>query len=301
MLGGALTGVVRSRKRLVAVAAAGFAAAFVAGAPGTATASHEALLFPAAAGTRWEVFAGYNTATHSAPNAWELDLVRTDAETAGTPVLAPISGRVSYTSSDCMTVRTDGISVLLCHLFVDRGIERGVDVSRGDRLGVVAPAHAAGNNGLPHIHMAVHDSSTSYFGLTLPLVGPYAIEGREFPATNAWNAYSGVKLVSTNGNSRSAPSLPVPPAPPTGPDAPTLSYVPVRGHSGLTIWSGGTITDLLGVAGGRGCSVRTFAVSSTQGTLVIYVAGAPSLVNSTFHSIFPGGTLPLSALFLRCA
>lgn len=284
--------------RLVAVAAAGFAAAFVAGVPGAATASHEALLFPAAAGTRWEVFAGYNTATHSAPNAWELDLVRTDAETAGTPVLAPISGRVSYTSSDCMTVRTDGISVLLCHLFVDRGLERGVDVSRGDRLGVVAPAHAAGNNGLPHIHMAVHDSSTSYFGRTLPLVGSYAIEGREFPPTSEWNAYSGVTLVSTNGSSRSAPSLP---APPTGPDAPTLSYVPALGRSGLTIWSGGTLANLIGVAGGRGCAVRTFAVSSPQGELVIYVPGAPSLVNRAFDSTFPGRTLPLSALFLRCA
>ena len=284
--------------RLVAVAAAGFAAAFVAGVPGAATASHEALLFPAAAGTRWEVFAGYNTATHSAPNAWELDLVRTDAETAGTPVLAPISGQVGYTSSDCMTVRTEGISVLLCHLFVDGGIERGVNVTRGDRLGVVAPAHAAGNNGLPHTHMAVHDRSSSYFGRTLPLAGPYAIEGREFPATSTWNAYSGVVLTLTNGSSRSAPSLP---APPTGPDAPTLSYVPARGHSGLTVWSGGTLTDLVVVAGGRGCSVRTFAATSPQGALVIYVAGAPSIVNRPFESAFPGGTLPLRALFLRCA
>jgi hypothetical protein len=285
----------------VAVAAAGFVAAFIAGAPGTATASHEALLLPAAAGTRWEVFAGYNTATHSAPNPWELDLVRTDAETAGTIVLAPISGRVSYTSSDCMTIRTDGISVLLCHLLVDRGIERGVDVSRGDRLGVVAPAHAAGNNGLPHIHMAVHDSSTSYFGLTLPLVGPYAIEGREFPATNTWNAYSGVTLFSTNGTSHSAPVQPAPPAPPTGPDAPTLSYLPARGHVGLSIWSGGTLTDLVAVAGAGGCPVRTFMTTSPGGVNVSYVVGAPSLVNRAFTSTFPGGTLPLSALFLRCA
>ncbi len=205
MLGGALTGVVPSRARPVAALAACLVVALVAtavvvsAAAPHAAAAESGLLLPAPAGTRWEVFAGYNTATHSAPNAWELDLVRTDAATEGTPVLAPISGRVSYTSSDCMTVRADGISVLLCHLFVDRDIARGVDVRRGDRLGVVAPAHAAGNNGLPHIHLAVHDSSSSYFGLTLPLVGRYAIEGREFPPTSAWNAYAGVALTSTNG------------------------------------------------------------------------------------------------------
>jgi hypothetical protein len=257
-----------------------------------------AVLFPAPAGTHWEVFAGYNTATHSAPNAWGLDLVRTDAETTGTLVLAPISGRISYTSSDCMTIRTDGISVLLCHLFVDRGIERGVDVSRGDRLGVVAPAHAAGNNGLLRIHMAVHDSSSSYFGLTLPLVGAYAIEGREFPPTSTWNAYQGVTLISTNGGSRAAPSLP---AAPSGPDAPTLSLVPAGGQAGLTLWSGGTLSDLFAVAGGRGCTVRTFAATAPSGALVVHVAGAPSIVNRAFESAFPAGVLPLSALFLRCA
>ncbi len=255
------------------------------------------MLFPAPAGTSWEIVAGYNTHTHSDPNPWELDFVRTDAETAGTPVLAPISGTVSYTSSDCMTVRTNGVSVLLCHLFVDGGIERGVEVAQGDRVGVVAPAYAAGNNGLPHIHMAVHDSSTSYFGLTLPLVGEYAIEGREFPPTSEWNAYQGVRMTSTNGSSHSSPLLPEPPA---GPGSPTLSLIPPPGHSGLTIWSGGPVLDLLAIASSGGCPPLTIAASASNGALVVYVAGAPSVVNRPFETAFPGGEMPQSALFLRC-
>ncbi len=67
------------------------------------------------------------------------------------------------------------------------------------------------------------------------------------------------------------------------------------------MWSGETLTDLLGVAGGRGCAVRTVAATSPQGVLVLYVAGAPSIVNRAFESTFSGGVLPLSALLLRCA
>ncbi len=69
-------------------------------------AAHAGLHLPAPAGTEWEVVGGYNTASHSAPNPYELDIVRTDDETAGTEVLAPVAGVVGYNSGDCITIRS---------------------------------------------------------------------------------------------------------------------------------------------------------------------------------------------------
>ncbi len=159
------------------------------------------LFVPAPAGTEWQIAAGYNTATHSAADGgdpYAIDIVRTDAATAGTPVLAPLDGTVAWLDPDCLEL-TDraGMRVLLCHFFHDPGVHDGLPVARGQRLGTVAPAGQAGNNGLAHIHVAVHYDHVNG-GVTVPLAGAYAMEGTALPAVTTFNAYAGTTFRSTN-------------------------------------------------------------------------------------------------------
>lgn len=155
------------------------------------------LLLPAAAGTLWQVAAGYNTVTHSPADgndAYALDIVRADAPTEGTPVLAPIEGVVSFTSASCVSI-TDAqrTTVLLCHLFPVANL-RGKAVARGALLGVVAPAGQANNNGLAHIHIALRSGTRA----PLPFDGAYVFDGAALPATAATNAHGGATFASTN-------------------------------------------------------------------------------------------------------
>ncbi len=164
-----------------------------------AGASHSVLHLPAPAGSKWQIVAGYNTVTHTGVDPYAIDIVRTDAATAGTPVLAPIGGTVRWASGDCVTIRDDhGLGILMCHLFADDGLYWGRRLTAGDRIGVVAPAGYAGNNGLAHIHLAVQGGGSAY-GDTIALAGRYALEGRDLPATSAPNAYAGQSFRSTNG------------------------------------------------------------------------------------------------------
>ena len=162
-------------------------------------ADHPSLLLPAPAGTEWLIVGGYNTATHTGGDPHALDIVRTDAPTEGTAVLAPVGGRITYVSSDCITIRdSHGLAVLLCHLFAADGLTNGDTVRRGEIVGQVAPSGAAGNNGLPHIHLALHTSFGGGQVQTIPFTAPYSLEERDLPPTTESNAYAGETFISTN-------------------------------------------------------------------------------------------------------
>ena len=145
----------------------------------SARAAENDLGFPAPAGTHWEIIAGYNTRTHSYSDGNDphaVDVVRTDGPTEDTMVLSPWDGELSWFDHSCVTVRNGDFSVLICHLFPDPGLQRGQVVARGQPLGVVAPPFYAGNNGLAHLHIAVHRTRGS--GLiegTVPFVGRFRI------------------------------------------------------------------------------------------------------------------------------
>ncbi|MCY3887338.1 MAG: hypothetical protein OXG19_06485 [Chloroflexi bacterium] len=162
----------------------------------SASAADADLGFPAPPGTHWEVVAGYNTRTHSYSDGNDphaIDVVRTDGPTEGTVVLAPWDGQLSWFDHSCVTIRNGDFSVLICHLFPDSGLQRGQVVARGQLLGIVAPPFYAGNNGLAHLHIAVHRTHGS--GLiqeSVPFTGRFALEGKELPATSEPNAYAGV-------------------------------------------------------------------------------------------------------------
>ncbi len=167
----------------------------------SARAAENDLGFPAPAGTHWKIIAGYNTYTHNPsdryPDPHAIDVVRTDGPTEGTVVLSPWDGVLSWSSNSCVTIRNGDFSVLLCHLFPDPGLQRGQSVARGQPLGVVAPPFYAGNNGLAHLHIAVHRTHGS--GLiegTVPFVGRFALEGTELADTSEPNAHAGVTFTA---------------------------------------------------------------------------------------------------------
>ena len=177
---------------------------------------------PADFGSQWVVIAGYNTYTHTAGDPDALDIVRLDAPTSGSRVLAPVAGTLRYVGSDCASVRAaDGLTHLLCHFFPLPGLERGMDVGLGQVLAEVAPDGFAGNNGIAHIHYAIHRNGQ---GQTLPFSGAYALEGFELANTGAWNEHANRAFVSSNralGAPASTPApAPVPEDPPPGDPAP---------------------------------------------------------------------------------
>ncbi|PZC43277.1 MAG: Rare lipoprotein A [Chloroflexi bacterium] len=191
-------------------------------ASGSAPVHAQAGVFPLPAdpGTVWSIVGGYNTGSHSGDDPHALDIVREDASTAGSLVRAPVSGTISFVSSECLTINNGaGLAVLLCHLFPEPGLFRGLPVREGDLLGTVAPAYFASNGGLPHIHLAVHQTRGS--GLiqgSIPLIGAWALEGIALPWTGEFNAHAGTRFVSSNGRNPAPAPAPAPGPPPPAPD-----------------------------------------------------------------------------------
>ena len=175
--------------------------------PGSTPAHAQGGVFPlpTEAGSVWQIVAGYNTATHSVadrndPHA--IDIVRVDADTTGSVVRAPIAGTISYIDySDCLTIDSGaGLALLLCHIFPDRSLSRYQSVRVGDYLGTVAPAYHANNNGLPHIHLAVHHTTGGgRLQGSIPLTGAWAVEGIDLPWSEQFNAHAGTRFTSSNG------------------------------------------------------------------------------------------------------
>ena len=158
---------------------------------------------PAQAGSEWQIVAGYNTGTHSEADRqdpYAIDIVRLDAPTADSPVLAPTAGTIGYLSSDCLTIRDHaGMGHLLCHINPRQGLTRGAQVEIGEQIGTVWPNGYGNNGGLAHIHYAVHHSQgAGQLGRTVPFTGPYTIEGIELHPGNQANLHAGSQFTSTN-------------------------------------------------------------------------------------------------------
>ena len=189
---------------VVAVAVlAGFALAGVGAAGGVP--------LPAEAGTEWRIVAGYNTGTHSEADGHDphaIDLVREDAATGGSAVLAPTSGAVSFISLDCLSIRDGaGMEHLLCHIQPTEGLRRGAQVVIGEQVGIVWEDGQGKNGGLAHIHYAVHQSrGGGRLGETVPFTGAYAIEGVELLAGSGFNLHGDERFVSTNRRDWQAPA-----------------------------------------------------------------------------------------------
>ncbi len=164
---------------------------------------------PAESGSTWRVIAGYNSGTHTGEDPHALDWVRVDSPTAGSVVLSPVDGALSYVGPECLAVRdANGMEHLLCHLWPDAGLVRDQAVRQGQPLGSVAPDGYAGNNGIAHIHYAVHYAlGGGYLGQTVPFSGAYALEGQELASSGEYSQWAGLTLTSSN-----QPAVPTAPA-----------------------------------------------------------------------------------------
>ncbi|MEE9277852.1 MAG: M23 family metallopeptidase [Dehalococcoidia bacterium] len=186
--------------------------------PHSARASEVGVPLPAEAGSQWRIVAGYNTGSHTGSDPHALDIVREDAPTAGSLVLAPVAGEISWLSSDCIVLRDGaGLAHLLCHVWTLDGVARGQTVAQGQPLATVAPAGFTGNGGLSHIHYAVHHTAGSgQLQNTVPFVGVYALEGRDLFDNGLFNEHMGQRFTSTNGaggNSGADPGTDLDPSP----------------------------------------------------------------------------------------
>ena len=272
-------------------------------APGASGGAEAAMTLnlPAPAGTEWEIIAGYNTATHSWADGTDphaIDIQRRDGETAYTPLLAPISGTIGFVSSRSLSVEyPNGYSILLSHIFPSSGLRWGQQVTAGQQIGVVAPAGQAGNGGVSHIHIAVHTGNVST-NPTVPLSGEYAIGGQALPATTAWNAYAGTRLISRNNGTTFAATPD--PAPSEPPGVMLQGAVRQDGRFSAVLFGGGSNAQLVSASG---CSASrvVFWTTDADGNFVLYIAAtAIPAVNAAWNAIFPSGIPAGTPLIARC-
>ena len=260
-------------------------------------------VFPAPAGSRWRIVAGYHTATHSVANGndpYAIDVVRDDALTEGTPVLAPLDATVAWRDTGCAVLADEaGTRILICHFVPIAGLAVGQAVARGEAIGEVAPAGAAGNNGLPHLHIAVNEDATPARA-NMPLIDAYALEGVGLPATAAANGYAGTLFVSTNGAPGAVtPIAAAPPEPAPEPPPPTLSGAIPASGVGTVLFSGGSSQELVAAAA---CPVDGLAFwGFDQGRLVTFLPAAMvPLVNARWNELFDAGIPAGTILIARC-
>lgn len=279
--------------------------------PHAAGAAPLGLRFPALAGTQWKTAAGYNTATHLGVDPYALDLVRADgAPTAGSPVLAPVSGTLGGggASQDCAWIRADTVTVLICHIITEP-FARNARITQGQLLGTVAPEGQKGNNGLSHIHLAVNLGGSS--GTSLPFDGDYTLDGVRLPATTEANAYTGTPIItSTNFAIAGGPVVTTgtPRASTTPTPTPSLALsqrgritsgiVQSEGIS-LVMFGGGTNAELVNAAA-CGSTSATFWVT-IGGRFVGYIPAAlVPQVNAEWNAQFAGGIPTNTPMLVRC-
>ena len=255
---------------------------------------------PADAGTVWTIAGGYNTPTHSVADGndpYAIDIVREDRTlTAGSVVRSPIAGTISYVDySDCLTINNgDGLAVLLCHIFPDSSLSRWDRVQQGQRLGEVAPEGYANNNGLAHIHLAVHRTTGGgRIGETIPLIGAWALEGIDLPQTEQPNAHVGTRFTSSNGDNPAPGSESDADDPQNGPtsDQSTALLVLQPGWN-MIGWT--AATPAAEIAAALGDSIRVmFAFDARTQTYRRFSPDAPALVNNLVELVPGDGLLIL--------
>ena len=251
---------------------------------------------PADAGTVWEIAVGYNTRTHSVADGNDphaIDIVRENrALTAESVVRSPIAGTVSYVSNDCLTIDNGaGLAVLLCHLFPDPSLARGVPVQVGAYLGTVAPAYHANNGGLPHIHLAVHHTTGGgRLDDTIPLIGAWALEGIDLPQTEQPNAHAGTRFTSSNGDNPAPGSESDADDPQNGPSSDQSAALLVL-QPGWNMIGWTAATPAAEIAAALGDRVRVmFAFDARAQSYRRFAPGRPARIND-LAEVVPGDGL----------
>jgi hypothetical protein len=82
------------------------------------------------------------------------------------------------------------------HLTVDRGWEPGDVIQQGDFVGTISPQGGEGFVQVPHIHIALWQSSDggNFNRVAAPFTGQFAISGNSFPANGTAFQWSGFEF-----------------------------------------------------------------------------------------------------------
>jgi hypothetical protein len=174
-------------------------------------------------GASAQIVQGYNGGTHHDASVYGLDLVLTNGETSGAPVLAPFDGTVPWAfapgeKTGCIEILAQDrrFGAMLCHVVLDRPFNRVERVARGQQLGAVGAPGMVGNNGLAHVHMELHAGGRSSDIVPFSASnGGLPLDGMDLPFTGATNEHAMEgSIVSTNalGAPPAAVAAPAPPS-----------------------------------------------------------------------------------------
>ncbi len=177
------------------------ALASIAPPPDVLTGQSTGIIWPFSSG-EWEVVQGYNGGTHQnrggfAQYYYSIDWARSDGNTAGQPIYAPVSGSIQWTDRGSGGILIDagnGYGVALFHVVVNGSASRGGSVERGQQIGVIAGPGDAGYMSMAHVEIAAWRLLDGGGHESVPFVGPNAIAGQEFPDTGGGNQHMGATV-----------------------------------------------------------------------------------------------------------
>jgi hypothetical protein len=174
-------------------------------------------------GASVQIVQGYNGGTHQGASVYGLDLVLTNGETSGAPVLAPFDGTVPWAfapgeKTGCIEIlATDRrYGAMLCHVVLDRPFSRGERVARGQQLGAVGAPGMVGNNGLAHVHMELHVGGRSSDIVPFSVAnGGLPLDGLDLPFTGLTNEHAMEGPILSTNALAGPPAAIAAPAPPS--------------------------------------------------------------------------------------
>ena len=177
------------------------ALASIAPPPDISTGQSTGIVWPFSGG-EWEVVQGYNGGTHQnrggfAQYYYSIDWARSDGNTAGQPIYAPVSGSIQWTDRGSGGILIDagnGYGVALFHVVVNGSVSRGGSVERGQQIGVIAGPGDAGYMSMAHVEIAAWRLLDGGGHESVPFVGSNAIAGQEFPDTGGGNQHMGATV-----------------------------------------------------------------------------------------------------------
>lgn len=144
-------------------------------------------------GGAWEIIQGYNGGTHQGQYYYALDLARTDGNTAGQPIYAPVSGTVLWNDSNSGGLAINmgnGFALAMFHVTFRSDLGRGDTVTQGEYLGNISGPGGNGYAVTPHVDMTLWDISGGS-RVAAPYTGMNAISGVDLPDIGGWNQHGG--------------------------------------------------------------------------------------------------------------
>jgi uncharacterized protein YraI len=177
------------------------ALASIAPPPDVSTGQSTGIVWPFSGG-EWEVVQGYNGGTHQnrggfAQYYYSIDWARSDGNTAGQPIYAPVSGSIQWADRGSGGILIDagnGYGVALFHVVVNGSVSRGGSVERGQQIGVIAGPGDAGYMSMAHVEIAAWRLLDGGGHESVPFTGPNAIAGQEFPDSGGGNQHMGATV-----------------------------------------------------------------------------------------------------------